>query len=88
MEAYHCRSYTLLLVLDLFIDAEARLRDVCKKLTLSFLFLVQVSSWLKTDIIIDSIFLENCSNARDVLLLALSPEYATLFGIFASYKRP
>ena len=27
MEAYHFRSYTILLVLDIFVDAEDRLRD-------------------------------------------------------------
>ena len=31
MEAYHFRSYTILLVLDIFVDAEARLRDGCGK---------------------------------------------------------
>ena len=33
-------------------------------------------------------FLENCSNARNVLLLALSPEFTAVFGTFARYKRP
>ena len=27
MEGYHFRSYTILLVLDIFVDAEDRLRD-------------------------------------------------------------
>ena len=56
MEAYHIRWYTFLLVLDLFVDAEARLRDDCRNISLSFLFFgVEVSCWLQKDIIIDSI---------------------------------
>ena len=56
MEAYHFRSYTILLVLDIFVDAEARLRDGCGKdiLIVSF-FGVEVSCWLQKDIFIDSI---------------------------------
>ena len=51
-------------------------------------FYVEVSYWLQKDIIIDSISLENCSNAREVLLLALSPEFTAVFDTFARYKRP
>ena len=32
--------------------------------------------------------LENYNNARDVLLLALSPEFTAVFGTLARYKRP
>ena len=31
MEAYHFRSFTILIVLDIFVDAEDRLRDGCGK---------------------------------------------------------
>ena len=34
MEAYHFRFYTFLLVLDRFVDVEARLRDDCRKIWL------------------------------------------------------
>ena len=34
MEACDFRSYTILLVLDIFVDAEARLRDGCGKIIL------------------------------------------------------
>ena len=31
MKVYHFRSDTILLVLDIFVDADARLRDCCGK---------------------------------------------------------
>ena len=89
MEAYHFRWYTFLLALHLIVVAEARLRDGCINLSILFLLLWHGDScWLQNDIIIDSIFLENCNNAKDVLLLALSPEFKAVFGTFARYKQP
>ena len=56
MEAYHFRSYKILLVLHIYADAEVRLRDGCGKdiLIVSF-FEMEVSCWLQKDIFIDSI---------------------------------
>ena len=41
MEDYHFRLYTIMLALDIFVDACARLRDDCGKdiLTVSFFFI-------------------------------------------------
>ena len=57
MKAYHFRWYTFLFFLDLFDDAEARLRDGCREISLSFLvFGAVVSCWLQKDTNIDSIY--------------------------------
>ena len=56
MKAYDLRSYTILLVLDIFVDAEASLRDGCGKINLIFSFFgVEVSCWMQKDIFIYSI---------------------------------
>ena len=56
MEAYHFRSYKILLVLDIFIDAKARISDDYGNdiLVVSF-FAMENSCWLQKDIFIDSI---------------------------------
>ena len=55
MNAYHFRWYTFLLILVLYFDAEARLRDGWRTISFSVFFGVEVSCWLQKDIIIDSI---------------------------------
>ena len=84
METYHFRSYTIVLFLDIFVDAEARLRDGCGKDILIVSFSVEWRSVVGFRKTYSSIrfLLENCRNERDVLLHALSPEYTAVFGIF------
>ena len=73
MESYHFRSYTILLVLYIFVDAEARLRDVCGKDILIVSFSLEWRSVVGCRKTYSSIrfVLESCRNDRDVLLHAL-----------------